>query len=206
MTDTHTFLETQTKGRQKPGLRLIIIGAVIAILGALVIPAILLFTVFSPNSDDNKFATPGSYSTEITKPGRYFLWNHSRTIFKGTMYYDSKTLTDDVSIVISDHTGKLIPFVTDRSFSVSNNGDKRSSIGYIEINETNTIPTKLLIKVDSNKLRIFSLSEFSLSHTLGLAIGVIGVLFAIVLIGVGFIIAGTKKVATTIGSSTNSTP
>ena len=193
--DTHTFLKNQEPKKSKPGLKLIIMGGVIALCGALVIPAILMFSRFPSDSDNRQFNVPASFSIEVNKPGDYFLWNHTQFFQNGVTFSLSKELPEEFVITISDQDNKPLRLVRDQSYTVSINGNKKSSIGYVRVSDTSDRPTKLNFKVEgSTHRRYFSVSQFNFSSVLGLSLGIIAILLVIVGIGAAFIIRGAKQV------------
>lgn len=192
--DTHTFLQTQAKSKPKAGLKLIIIGAVIAICGALVIPAILIFSGFPSGTEVKEYTVPGSFSVDINKTGQYYLWNHTRVVYKGVTLSYSNEPPKEMSISVSDQDGNPLRLIPDQSYTVTTNGTRRSSIGYVHISKANKLPMKVNVNVEGTQRNFnFSLSEFNFSGVLRFSLGIIGILFAIVAIGAGFIIVGAKK-------------
>lgn len=188
------MLQNQANNKLRPGLKLIIIGGVIAIFGALIIPAILIYAGFPTDTEPKEFTVPGSFSVDINKPGQYYLWNHTRVVYKGVTLSYSNELPKEMSISVSDQDGNPLRLIPDRSYSVTTNGNKRSSIGYVHISKANQLPLKLNVNVDGSQRKFtFSLSEFNFSSVLRFSLGIIAILLAIVAVGAGFIIFGAKK-------------
>ncbi|HRQ90897.1 MAG TPA: hypothetical protein PLA50_19055, partial [Bacteroidia bacterium] len=61
--------------KMKPGLKTLITGIALFILGGFVIPFLLILPLFLNESTNTQFLVPGSKEVTVEKPGRYYLWN-----------------------------------------------------------------------------------------------------------------------------------
>ena len=171
----------------KTGIKTIITGAVLFIVGAFVIPlaVVLPIVIGLSNSDEKQFIIPGDTQTTIEKPGRYYLWNDHQTIFKGKSYNRSESIPDGIEIKITNvETGKLFDFVSDASMSSTSGNSSKNTIGYIEVSSPCTVDIKI---TGGEEERVFSLSESNLLKMIGIILG--GSVLAIILGFAGFGIA-----------------
>lgn len=140
----------------KPGLKTLIIGITLFLLGGFVIPVLLILPIFLTKSSEQQFLIPGTKELTIEEPSRYYLWNDCQTVFEGKSYSRSERLPDGIEITVTDGTGKILAFQSDTSISSSSGSSSKNSIGYVEVSE----PSELFITVKSaSEKRVFSFSE-----------------------------------------------
>ena len=168
----------------KPGLKTLIIGIALFILGGFVIPFLLILPIFLNESSEQQFLIPGSKKLTVQEPSRYYLWNDFQTVFKGKSYSRSESIPDGLEIAVTDGAGKKLDFQSDTSISSSSGSSSKNSIGYVEVSE----PSELLITVKgASEKRVFSFSE-SIFQKMFLAIlggGVASMLVAFIGFGLG---------------------
>lgn len=178
----------------KPGLKPILSGVALFLLGAVILPVLFIVPAIFTRSDEVRFKVPGSVEPAIEKPGRYYLWNEFRTFHNGKNYNRSESLPDGIEIHVQDSNGQSLEFVSDATISSSSKGRSKSSIGYVQVEK----PGKLKIYVSgSNEERVFSFSQSEVLKMFGLILAG-GVLSTVVtLAGVGLIVWGIVKFART---------
>jgi len=188
----------------KKGIKTIITGSVLFILGTFVIPFLCVIPLFPDGSKDVQFKVPGTIQAVIDKPGRYYLWNDYRTIYKGKSYNRSESIPDGLEIKIKDSNGKLLDFVCNSYNSTYSGDNARKSIGYVE--------TKNVGKVDievsgGNEERIFSFSSSSnLLKIIVLFFGSFAIAALFALAGVGITIWGIVKLVNANKKDGQATP
>lgn len=171
----------------KRGIKTIIIGVVLFLLGMFVVPFLFVLPLLLGDSDTVQFKIPGTMETVIEQPGRYYLWNDFQTLYEGKIYNRSQSLPNGIQIQIWDSNGQLLPFVGDTSISTSNSSN---SIGYVEIAHAG----KVIIEVSGgNEQRIFSFSKMKLLKMFGLILGGACSSILVTIGGIGLIIWGIVK-------------
>ncbi|WOO43237.1 hypothetical protein [Rubellicoccus peritrichatus] len=176
----------------KKGLKTLISGIVIFIVGAFVAPLAVIIPVILAldDSDKRQFIIPGEHQFEIEKPARYYLWNDYQTIFDGKSYNRSESLPDGLQISIKDEAGEELKFTSNTMMSSSTGSSTKNTIGYVEV----TAPGTLTIRVTGDSdARVFSFSEFSVLKIVGLAFGAFGIGMLIAVAGIGLSIWGIVK-------------
>jgi len=140
----------------KPGLKTLIAGITLFILGGFVIPFLLILPLFLNKSANSQFLIPGSKEVTVEKPGRYYLWNDFRTVYDGKSFSRSESIPDGLVIAVTDDSGKTLAFTSDSSTSSSVGGSSKNSIGFIEVSS----PGKLIVSVSGDaEERVFSFSQ-----------------------------------------------
>jgi hypothetical protein len=178
----------------KRGIKTIIAGGVLFVLGAFVIPLFcvvfaVLYLLLGP-SNEVQFKIPGSAQATIEKPGRYYVWNDFRTIYEGKNYDRSEKIPDGVEIRIHDSNGELLKFVGSSAISSSAGASSKNSIGYVEVER----PGKVGIEVSGgNEERIFSFSQLGFLKPLGLILGGFGLSILVAIAGCGITVWGILK-------------
>ncbi len=177
----------------KPGLKTLITGIILFILGGFVIPFLLILPLFLNQSANKQFLIPGSREVTVEKPGRYYLWNDFQTVYNGKSFSRSETIPDGLEIAVTDDTGKILAFNSDTSTSSSSGSSSKNSIGYVEVSN----PSTLLISVSGDsEERVFSFAQ-SIFPKMFLAIlggGTASLLIAFIGFGLG--IWGVIKLVT----------
>jgi hypothetical protein len=175
----------------KSGIKTIIVGAVMFLMGAFIVPFLFLLPLFLEHHQQNQFVGPGSIHIEVKEPGRYYLWNDFRTIYNGRSFNRSEKTPDGLDIRIENAEGHALPFVSDLNISSSSNDSSKNSIGYVEIEQ----PGKVSVQISGGtEERIFSFSRSRLLKLFLLILAGFGVSGIIALTGFGLIIWGVVKV------------
>jgi len=177
----------------KAGVKTIITGIILFVLGAFVVPLAVILSLIFDDSNEVQFKIPATTQVTVEEPGRYYLWNEYQTVFKGISYNRSKNIPDGIEIKIRNKkTDELYEFVSDTSISSSSRGSSRKSIGYIEVHDVGSIDIEI---AGGNEEIIFSFSQFGLWAILGLIFGGIGLSMITCLSGFGLAIWGIIKVS-----------
>lgn len=147
----------------------IISGAVLFILGGIIVPVISFVFLFSGLLKQKplaKFVTPAEVELTIENKGKYYLWNEYQTTFEGRTYSTSENLPDGIKISLTDlANGNDIELITDFSISSSSTSSKNNSIGYFKIEK----PGKYILNVagdSSPRVLSFGTSLFGLNFFL----------------------------------------
>jgi len=168
----------------EPGLKTLIIGIALFILGGFVIPFVLILPLFRNESANTQFLIPGSKEVIVEKPGRYYLWNDFQTVYDGRSFSRSEHIPDGLEIAVTDDTGKTLAFNSDTSTSSGSGRNSKKSIGYVEVSD----PGKLMVSVSGDsEERVFSFSQ-SIFPKMFLAIlggGTASLLMAFIGFGIG---------------------
>ncbi len=175
----------------KTGIPFIVIGAILAVLGAIVVPAGIVATLIFGERDREQFVVPGETRIMAEEPGRYYLWNDYQTICEGRTYHRTERIPDGLQIRIFDQqTGERHDFVSNPSISVSSGQSSRNSIGYIQVRD----PGELRIEISGvAEERIFSFSRSVLAHMLWMIVGGISLSLLVGFTGLGLIVWGVVK-------------
>jgi hypothetical protein len=140
----------------KLGLKTLIIGIALFILGGFVIPFLLILPLFLNESANTQFLIPGSKEVTVEKPGRYYLWNDFQTVYEGKSFSRSENIPDGLEVAVTDDTGRTLAFTSDTSTSSSSARSSKRSIGYVEVSN----PGKLTVSVSGDsEARVFSFSQ-----------------------------------------------
>lgn len=174
----------------KPGVKTIIAGAVLFLIGAVVVPLSIALPLILGTPKAAQFIIPGTMATKIEKPGRYYLWNDFQTMYDGKSYNRSESIPDGLEIHVRDSKGEPINFVSDTSITMSNGGASRHSIGYVEL----ASPGKVSIEVSGgNEERVFSFAQSGLLKMFVRIVGGVGIALVFGFAGFGIIIWGIVK-------------
>ena len=177
----------------KAGVKTIISGVFLIILGAFVIPLTVVLFLILDDSNEKQFMIPVTTVVAVEEPGRYYLWNEYQTVFNGISYNRSESIPDGIEIKIRNHeTGKPYDFISNGSISSNSKGSSRNSIGYVEIQSVGSIDIEI---AGGNEERIFSFSQFDLWAIFGLVFGGIGISMMTCLSGFGLAIWGIINVS-----------
>ena len=174
------------------GLKHLIFGATLIVVGTLVIPLGVLVPLIFSDVAETQFLVPGSAEFEVEEPGRFYLWNDYQTIFGGTSYNRSESLPDGLSIRIQDTAGRILEFIGDTSISSNNQSSGKVSIGYVEVIQ----PGLLTVSVAGDtQPRVVSFAESKLLQMFGLIFGGVFLSIRLGLIGVIVGVIGVVKIA-----------
>jgi hypothetical protein len=175
--------------RMKSGIGTLITGVVL-LLGAFVIPLLLVLHLVLGGSNAVQFKIPGAIEAAVKEPGRYYLWNDFQTMYAGKNYNRPEGIPDGIEIAIHDSNGELLTFVGDASISSSAGGTSKKSIGYVEVQS----PGKVRIEVaGGNEERVFSFSQFGLMKMFRFILGGFGLSVLVGVAGLGVTIWGIVK-------------
>lgn len=172
------------------GLKTLIAGIVLFVVGAVIVPLAFVLPVILNDSDEQQFIIPGNTEVAIGKPGRYYLWNDFLTVFNGKSYNRSDSIPDGLEIAITNEDGEVLNFVSDTSTSLSSGRSSKNSIGFIEV----SAPSRLTVSVlGGSEERVFSFSESDMMKMLGRIFVGSAVSMVLALAGVGISIWGIVK-------------
>ncbi len=153
----------------KTGIKTIIAGVSLVILGVFAVPAAIVLPLILGDSNEKQFEIPGNTQIAVEKPGRYYLWNDYQTVFQGKSYNRFKSIPDGIEIKITNaETGELLDFVSDISISSSIGSSSQNTIGYIELQEPCSVDITV---IGGAEKRVFSFSKSKLRDMLWLIIG-----------------------------------
>lgn len=176
----------------KSGLRTLITGVLIFVIGSFVVPMLLILPLLLNESPNDRFLVPGSKDVTIDKPGRYYLWNDHKTIFQGKSYNKLEGIPDGIEILIQYEDGAKLPFTSDTSIYSSSGNSSKQSIGYVELGEPGKISVSI---IGDSEERVFSFSKSNLKKIFIMIFsgGIASALSAFG--GIGLIIWGIVKLA-----------
>jgi hypothetical protein len=174
----------------KPGIKTIITGAVVFVVGAFVAPLLILLSLVLGQPHDLQFKVPGTAETSVDAPGRYYLWNDYRTVFDGKNYDQSQNIPNGMEFRIRDAEGRQLQFISAGLISTSSGRSSKQSIGYVEV----TGPGKIEIQVTGgDEERVFSFSRSGFLKLIAVILGGFGVSMLAGLTGFVLIIWGLVK-------------
>ena len=147
-----------------------IAGAVLFILGTVIVPVLFILPLIFGKSDEVQFIVPGTFEAKTEKPGRYYLWNDFQTFYDGKSYNRSERIPDGMEIRIWNSDGTQLHLVSDPSISSSNGNSAAKSIGFVEIEK----PGKVKIAVTGGDQRVLSFAPSKVFKIAGLILGAFG--------------------------------
>jgi hypothetical protein len=174
----------------KPGIKTIIAGAALFVLGAVVIPLLVILPLILGKSDEVQFKVPGTVQATVKEPGRYYVWNNFRIFYEGKNYDRSETIPDGIEIRIHNAKGEPLKFVSDTSTSATVNSSAKNSIGYVEVERPGTVGIEV---TGGNEERVFSFSQSRFLKMFGMFLGGFGLAMLAGVGGFGIIIWGIVK-------------
>lgn len=170
----------------KKGLKTLIAGIVIFLIGAVALPVFFVFTLLTEGMAGQQFIVPGSAEIQIEKSGRYYLWNDYQTVYEGATYNASLTVPGGLSIRFTDAGGEPLPLSADTAMSINIGGSSKNSIGFIEVTEPGNITVNVSGELEN---RVFSVSAFSLAGFVRMILSGLILAFA----GIAILIWGIVK-------------
>jgi hypothetical protein len=171
----------------KRGTKVFISGLILTIVGAFLVPYMMIMPLFKAEYPEFKFKNPGKDNISLTEPGKYYLWNDYQTVYEGKVYNTSKQLPNGTTVKIFDlNSGKELKFNSDSSISVSMGNDAQNSIGYVEISG----PQTLDIQIESGEERVFTFAQSRFMKILKSITGAIVLTAVLTVSGIIFIIWG----------------
>lgn len=105
------------KVNMKKGLKTLIAGILLFLIGSFVVPLAIIMPVILGDSNEHQFIIPGSTAVEIVEPGRYYLWNDFQTVHDGKSYNRSESIPDGLEINVKNEIGSSLLFSSDTSIS-----------------------------------------------------------------------------------------
>lgn len=174
------------------GLKPLIVGIALFVVGAFVVPLLILVPLVLSDASEAQFLGPGRVEFSAEAPGRYYLWNEHQTIFEGTSYHRSESLPDGLNISIKDARGQRLKFTTDTSISSSSGSSAKKSIGYVEVAQPGLVSVNISGDVEP---RVFSFAESQLLKVFGLIFGGVGLSILLAVVGVIVGVVGVVRLA-----------
>lgn len=136
---------------------------------AFIAPVLVITLLLVKKGPETQFEVPGTTEVSVSKPGRYYLWNNFRTVYKGRSYNRPQNIPDGLQIRIHDTNAGELPFISDPHISETIGNASKNSIGYVEVER----PGRLTIEVQGNgENRIFSFSRSFSSQIVIVALSV----------------------------------
>lgn len=178
----------------KPGLKILITGITLFILGGFVVPLLFVLPLALNSEKNHPFLIPGSKEVKVEKPGRYYVWNDHKTIYEGKSYNRLESIPDDLEFLIRSEGGTTLSFTGDTSRSSTSGEASRNTIGYVDVSE----PGILTISVSGNsEKRVFSFSRSGFAEQFFFLVLFGGMASTLVAFsGLGLMIWGIVKLAT----------
>lgn len=174
----------------KRGVKTLIGGAGIFIIGVAIIPLAIILPMILEKSHDTRFKVPGVQKVTAEKPGKYYLWNDYQTVYQGRTYNRSEKVPDGYDIKITDANGAPLTLESDGSITITANGSSKDEIGYVDIKS----PGPVTIEVSGgNEERIFSFSQSDFFKLFGRIFAGAGVAVLFGFTGIGIMVWGIVK-------------
>ncbi|MGB0257350.1 MAG: hypothetical protein ACPGES_01745 [Coraliomargarita sp.] len=170
----------------------IISGAFIFIIGSMVFPALVIFSLIAEGEKAKAFRAPGMIQIEATEPGRYILWNDYVTVFEGQRYKVSEDLPNGMRFSITTE-GSPLEFTSD-TFTTTQSGSNASrSVGYVTVEAA---PITLDVEVTGNtQPRIFSFGQSRIAEFIIKISGILLIGLISTVAGIGLIIWGAMQLS-----------
>jgi len=167
------------------------VPATIWIGGALLLLAQITFgstfaALVRGEAHEEQFSVPGTFQGRAQEPGKYYLWNHHKTVFQGQPIKRNKKFPSELSITVKDSQGGEVPFKkgTGPSWSIGNHA--KQSIGFIESPGSQTYQIEVSGKPKQNVILSFARAEVRnelwvafRGFVVALAAGLLGILLLI---------------------------
>ena len=175
----------------KPGIKRIIAGALLMIVGFVLIPVgMVLQTIRHAGSDSHKFLTSNITEVRVDEPGRYYLWNEYETVYMGANYSQSSSLPHGMVITVVDEQESTLALQSGASISINNMGNSKNSIAYVEVKRAGTY----LIRVEGmDETRVFSWSSFEPMDMLMSFVVSLLLIVLLTLMGAGLVVWGIMR-------------
>lgn len=167
----------------KPGLKPLIAGVALCVVGFVVVPALIILPFVLAASDDTRFLAPGRAQFVVEEPARYYLWHVHRTVFEGTSYNRPVAWPDGLTVVVRDAAGEALDFVGDGSISMSSGSEASQSIGYVDLPAAGTWTVEVTGEAEPH---VLAFAESKLLKMFALIIG--GVVICLLLAGTGVVL------------------
>jgi len=176
----------------KNKVKYIIIGVLLFVIGAFVMPLGLVLYFVTLEETATKFKIPCYREITVEEPGKYYLWNEYQCVFEGTVYNSSEVLPNGLKInLISKDTSKTPELHSDASMSVSSGNNESNSVGYYNITETGIYFLEVSGDADT---RIFSFGKSRIGKII-IVVLIFGILSLVIsFTGIGVTIYGIVQV------------
>lgn len=155
----------------KKGVKTIIAGGILFSVSSFLVPLVIMLPFLFDSHEEWTFTIPATKEIEITKPGRYYLWNNFRTVHEGKNYTQTRSIPDGVEIKIMCQNGDILTFVSNTAITSTVGQSSKNSIGYVEIETPGTIKIEIS---NSPTERVFSFSKSSFMRFTAFIIGGLG--------------------------------
>ena len=177
------------------GGKRLLVGVVLLLTGA----ALFVSTFASLNRGgaiDQQNRAQGKITVGLSEPGRYYVWDHYRTVFEGERIEHRSDFPDGITIQASMSTGIPVDFRPDskRSWSIGNHAKR--SVGYLDLRE----PGDVIVDVHGGVGdRILSISNTDIRGELW--VGLRGFGFSLIVMAIGLPVACWGWIARSRSSS-----
>ena len=134
-------------------------GIGLVLVGALLIPALLLVPVVDLPDEEIRFLAPGKATLEAAAPGRFYLWHEYRGRFDGRRYDTDDHLPAGTVIEArqGDRSLDAVPADNVRTEFVDS-----ASVSVARIDVPAAGPVSVSVHYGDDRSRVFSLSRFKL--------------------------------------------
>ncbi len=145
------------------GLRTLLTG-----VAFLVLAIMALVAAFKPmvrgESSEQQFRVPGTFQVSTTEPGRYFLWDNTRTVIDGARFKTTDKFPETLVVTVTDAEGTHYPLDDSTSLSWSVGNHRKQSIGHVDLSG----PAEMQVSIEGEGgLRVVSFSQSTLLNNLG---------------------------------------
>lgn len=134
-------------------------GIGIALIGALLVPALLLTPVADMPDEEVRFLAPGEATLDVAAPGRFHLWHEYRSRFDGRRYEADDRLPIGTVIEVRQRERSLEAVPTDR---IRTEFGDSASVSVARIDVPAAGPVSLSVRYRDGRPRVLSLSRFTL--------------------------------------------
>lgn len=176
----------------KRGLKTLIAGILLFLLGAFVVPLLLILPLLLNDSAEEQFLVPGSVEVTVDEPGRYYLWHDFRTVYEGVSYSKPEEIPDGLDISVKTEGGEELVLMASGTMSSSTGASARRTIGYVDVAD----PGRLTVTVNGDsEPRVFSFSQSGMKSIFLRIFGGAIVSMLMAFAGIGLVIWGIVKLA-----------
>lgn len=121
----------------RPGSVWYLIPAAVAVLAFMLVPAAVLRMISDKSALSFQLKAPGMKEFEISKPGKYVLWNETQTMFDGQTYSSSVSLPGGIHFELVElGSSTSIPMTSDTSTTFTVGSTVRHSVGAFEVTKS----------------------------------------------------------------------
>jgi hypothetical protein len=176
----------------KPGIKPLIAGVALVVIGAFVVPASIILPLLLSDADGVQFLAPGRAECLVEAPARYYLWHDYQTVFEGTTYDRAVAIPDGLTISVSPSEGKALAIISSGSMSMTSGSEASQSIGYVDIPEAGIWTVEVAGDADSF---VVSFAESKLLQMFGIIFVAAAVCLLLGGAGVIFVVIGIARLA-----------